>query len=113
MLALAGRLGVKHTLEDWDKLGRDVPCLVNLMPSGEYLMEDFYYAGGLPTVLRELGEAGFLNKDALTVNGKTQWENVSAAPNYNEEVIFPLAKPFKEEGGIVVLKGNLAPDGAV
>ena len=113
LLALAGRLGVKHTLEDWDKLGRDVPCLVNLMPSGEYLMEDFYYAGGLPTVLRELGEAGFLNKDALTVNGKTQWENVSAAPNYNEEVIFPLAKPFKEEGGIVVLKGNLAPDGAV
>ena len=113
LLALAGRLGVKHTLEDWDKLGRDVPCLVNLMPSGEYLMEDFYYAGGLPTVLRELGEAGFLNKDALTVNGKTQWENVSQAPNYDEAVIFPIKKPFKDEGGIVVLKGNLAPDGAV
>jgi len=113
LLALAGRLGVKHSLEDWDKLGRDVPCLVNLMPSGEYLMEDFYYAGGLPAVLRELGQAGMLNKDALTVNGKTQWENVSDAPNHDESVIFPIKKPFKEEGGIVVLKGNLAPDGAV
>lgn len=113
LLALAGRLGVEHTLDDWDAVGRKVPCLVNLMPSGDYLMEDFYYAGGLPAVLRKLGEAGLLHKDALTVNGKTQWENVNGADVHNEDVIFPTGKPFKEAGGIVVLRGNLAPDGAV
>lgn len=113
LLALAGRLGIEHSLEDWDAWGRDVPCLVNLMPSGDYLMEDFYYAGGLPTVLRKLGESGFLNKDVLTVNGKSQWDNVKDAENYDENVIFPVDKPFKNAGGIVVLRGNLAPDGAV
>lgn len=113
LLAIAGRLGIEHSLEDWDALGRDVPCLVNLMPSGEYLMEDFYYAGGLPTVMRKLAEAGFLKKDALTVNGKSQWDNVEGAENYDENVIFPVDSPFKDAGGIVVLRGNLAPDGAV
>lgn len=113
LLALAGRVGVDHTLDDWDKLGRNVPCLVNLMPSGDYLMEDFYYAGGLPAVMRKLGEAGLLHKDALTVNGQSQWTNVESAEVYNDDVIFPTEQPFKDAGGIVVLRGNLAPDGAV
>ena len=111
LLAIAGRLGVKLTLDDWDRLGRDMPCLVNLMPSGEYLMEDFYYAGGLPVVIRELGK--FIHKKALTVNGRSLWDNCKDAVNYNPKVITPLAKPFKPQGGIAVLRGNLAPDGAV
>jgi L-arabonate dehydrase len=90
-----------------------VPCLVNLMPSGQYLMEDFYYAGGLPVVMKELAEAGLLHKTAKTVNGKSQWANVKGAVNYNEDVIHPLKKPFKANGGIAVLRGNLAPSGAV
>ncbi len=111
LLAIAGRIGVDLTLDDWDRLGRDIPCLVNLMPSGKYLMEDFYYAGGLPVVIREI--AGALHKKALTVNGSTIWQNVKDAVNYNEAVITPLAKPFKPLGGIAVLRGNLAPRGAV
>ncbi len=111
LLAIAGRMGVDLTLDDWDRLGRDMPCLVNLMPSGQYLMEDFYYAGGLPVVLREIGK--FLHKKALTVNGRTIWENVKDAVNYNEAVITPLSKPFKPSGGIAVLRGNLAPSGCV
>jgi L-arabonate dehydrase len=111
LLAIAGRVGVKLTLDDWDRLGREMPCLVNLMPSGKYLMEDFYYAGGLPVVMREIGK--LLHKKAPTVNGHTIWENVKDAVNYDTNVITPLAKPFKPQGGIAVLKGNLAPDGAV
>ncbi|HVS57470.1 MAG TPA: IlvD/Edd family dehydratase [Casimicrobiaceae bacterium] len=111
LLAIAGRMGVKLSLEDWDRLGRDMPCLVNLMPSGKYLMEDFYYAGGLPVVIREIGK--YLHKKALTVNGSTIWENSRNAVNYNEAVITPLVKPFKPHGGIAVLRGNLAPRGAV
>lgn len=113
LLALAGRLGIEHTLDDWDAWGKDVPCLVNLMPSGEFLMEDFYYAGGLPAVLRKLGDAGLLHKEALTVNGKTQWQNVESAETYDEQVIHSVDQPFKSSGGIKVLRGNLAPDGAV
>jgi dihydroxy-acid dehydratase len=113
LLALAGRVGVKVTLEDWDKFGRDVPTLLNLMPSGKYLMEDFYYAGGLPTIVRALGEKGLLNKDAVTVNGKSIWTNCQDAPNYNADVIRPFEQPLVESGGIAVLTGNLAPDGAV
>ena len=109
--AIAGRMELDVLLDDWDRLGRSVPCLVNLMPSGKYLMEDFYYAGGLPAVIREVGE--FLNKDALTANGKTIWENNKDAPNYNQDVIFPLAAPFKPNGGLAVLRGNLAPNGAI
>ena len=109
--AIAGRMELDVSLDDWDRLGRSVPCLVNLMPSGKYLMEDFYYAGGLPAVIREVGE--FLNKDALTANGKTIWENNKDAPNYNQDVIFPLAAPFKPNGGLAVLRGNLAPNGAI
>jgi L-arabonate dehydrase len=111
LLALAGRMGIDITLDDWDRLGCDVPCLVNLMPSGKYLMEDFYYAGGVPAVIRELG--ALLHQDALTVNGKTIGENNKDAECWNREVIFPLNAPFKEQGGIAVLKGNLAPSGAV
>ena len=113
LLAIAGRLGVELSLDDWDRLGREVPCLVNLMPSGRYLMEDFYYAGGLPAVLRELGENGLLHKDTLTVNGQTIWDNCKAAECWNREVIHGYDSPFKAEGGIAVLHGNLAPDGAV
>jgi len=111
LLAIAGRIGVDLTLDDWDRLGREMPCLVDLMPSGRFLMEDFYYAGGLPVVIREIGK--FVHKDALTVNGRTLWENCKDAINYNEAVITPLAKPFKPQGGIAVLRGNLAPSGAV
>jgi L-arabonate dehydrase len=112
LIALAGRIGVDLKLDDME-LGAGLPCLLNLQPSGEYLMEDFYYAGGLPVIIRELGEAGFLHKEALTVNGQTIWENVKAAECYNRQVIFPYAQPFKPQSGIVVLRGNLAPNGAV
>ena len=109
--AIAGRMEIDISLDDWDRLGQSVPCLVNLMPSGKYLMEDFYYAGGLPAVIREVGD--FLNKDAMTANGKTLWDNNKDAPNYNHDVIFPLSEPFKPNGGLAVLRGNLAPDGAI
>lgn len=113
LMAIAGRMGIDLSLEDWDTLGRDIPCLVNLMPSGEYLMEDFYYAGGLPVVLKELGAQGCLHKDALTVNGETIWNNVHDAECYDRKVIFPFKDPFKPVGGIAVLRGNLAPGGSV
>jgi len=113
LLAMAGRIGVDMTLEDWDKFGRDVPTLLNLMPSGKYLMEDFYYAGGLPPIVRALGEKDLLNRNALTVNGKSIWENCHEAKTWNADVIMPFEKPLVESGGIAVLKGNLAPDGAV
>jgi L-arabonate dehydrase len=113
LLALAGRVGIDLTLDDWDRLGRDVPTIVNLMPSGEYLMEEFFYAGGLPVVLKALGEAGLLNREALTVSGETQWDQVKDAKNWNEDVIRPVANPLTAHGGIAVLRGNLAPKGAV
>jgi L-arabonate dehydrase len=112
LIAIARRIGVDLSLADWE-LGSEVPCLVNLQPSGEYLMEDFYYAGGLPAVLRELGEHGLLHRDELTVNGKTIWDNVRAAETYDRKVITPYAEPFKPNAGIAVLRGNLAPNGAV
>ncbi|HWB15441.1 MAG TPA: L-arabinonate dehydratase [Vicinamibacterales bacterium] len=113
LIAMAGRLGVPLSLDDWDTLGRSVPTLVDLKPSGQYLMEDFYYAGGLPAVMRTLAEHGLLHKDALTVSGETVWENVREAPNWNTEVIRPIDRPIVAHGGIAVLKGNLAPSGAV
>ena len=111
LIAIAGRLGVDLSLADWDRLGRDVPCLLDLMPSGRFLMEDFYYAGGLPAVMKELGP--LINKDALTVNGKTMWENVKDASCHDRQVIHPLMTPFKPLGGIAVLSGNLCPGGAI
>jgi L-arabonate dehydrase len=113
LLAIAGRVGVPLTLEDWDVLGRSVPTIVDLMPSGRFLMEDFYYAGGLPAVVRVLGENGLIDRDTITVNGHTLWENCETASNWNAEVIRPIDKPLASHGGIVVLRGNLAPSGAV
>jgi L-arabonate dehydrase len=113
LIAIAGRIGVPLHLDDFDRLGSSLPCLVDLQPSGKYLMEDFFYAGGLPTVLRELGEAGILNREALTANGQSIWENVAEAPCWNREVIRTFKEPFKASAGIAVLRGNLAPDGAV
>ncbi len=113
LLAIAGRVGVPVTLDDWDRLGREVPTLVDLMPSGRYLMEDFYYAGGLPAVIRLLGERDLLHRDALTVNGQTIWDNCRDAPIWNPEVIRPADRVVAPQGGIAVLRGNLAPDGAV
>jgi L-arabonate dehydrase len=113
LLAMAGRVGIDLTLADWDRLGRDVPTIVNLMPSGKYLMEEFFYAGGLPVVIKRLGEAGLLNKDALTVSGKSMWDEVKDVRNNNEDVILPTDRALTQSGGIVVVKGNLAPDGAV
>jgi dihydroxy-acid dehydratase len=113
LIAIARRIGVELTLDDWDRVGDGVHTLVNLMPSGKYLMEDFSYAGGLPAVLRELGENGHLHKHSLTVNGKTIWENVRGAQCWNRDVIHPFRSPFKENTGIKVLRGNLCPDGAI
>jgi L-arabonate dehydrase len=113
LIAIARRIGVKLDLEDWDEFGRGVHTLVNLMPNGKYLMEDFCYAGGLPVVIRELGQAGLLNKDALTANGRSIWENSKDARNDGPDVIMPFAKPFKKNTGIAVLRGNLCPDGAI
>jgi len=112
--AIAGRIGVQLDLDDGVRIGRNTPTIVDLMPSGRFLMEEFYYAGGLPAVLRRLGEADLLpHPGALTVNGKALWHNVMDAPIYNDEVIRPLDKPLVKDGGIRVLRGNLAPRGAV
>jgi L-arabonate dehydrase len=111
LLALAGRVGVELDLDDFDRLARDVPVLVDLKPSGDYLMEDFYYAGGLPAVIRELGD--LIDGGALTVNGHTLGANVADAPCYNRTVIRPRFEPLLAQGATAVLRGNLCPDGAV
>ena len=111
LLALAGRVGVKLELDDFDRLGHELPLLVDLMPSGKFLMEDFYYAGGVPAVVRALGD--LIHKDALTVNGKTMGENTESAPCWNAEVIHGRENPIREHAGIAVLRGNLAPGGAL
>ncbi len=113
LLALAGRIGIELTLDDWDRLGRDVPTIVNLQPSGKYLMEEFYYAGGLPVVMKELCQTGLIDKTAVTVSGLPVWDGVKDAVNYNDEVILPAEKALTASGGIAVLRGNLAPQGAV
>jgi dihydroxy-acid dehydratase len=113
LLAIAGRVGVELTLHDWDAWGREVPTIVDLMPSGRFLMEDFCYAGGLPVVMKTLGEMGLLNKNAMTVNGKTMWENVREAENYNTEVIRTPDNALVKSGGIAALHGNLAPNGTI
>lgn len=112
LLAIAGRLGVELTLDDFDRIGREVPLLVNLMPSGEYLMEDFYYAGGVPAVLDQLRDV--LHEGARTVSGKTIGEDVAGAPCYNRDVIASIDEPVQPAGSsTAVLRGNLAPNGAV
>jgi L-arabonate dehydrase len=112
LTAIAGRIGVALDLEDFDKLGSKVPLLLNLMPSGKFLMEDFYYAGGLPVIINEI--SSLLHMDAITVNGKTHEDNVKGKCTcYNAEVISTFEQPLIKEAGIVVLKGNLALNGAV
>lgn len=111
LTAIAGRIGVDLKLEDFDALGSKVPLLVNLKPSGKYLMEDFFYAGGLPVVLKELKNR--LHPDAITVNGKKITDNYTDAVCYDRNVIASLQKPFQKESGIAVLRGNLCENGAV
>ena len=112
LTAIAGRIGIDINLDDFDNVGSKIPLLLNLMPSGKYLMEDFFYAGGLPVILNELKEK--LHKNVVTVTGKNHHDNIQ--PNiccYNDEVIATYDKPFIEEAGCVVVKGNLALNGAV
>ncbi|MCU0126661.1 dihydroxy-acid dehydratase [Pseudomonas vlassakiae] len=112
--AIAGRIGVDLQLEDWTRVGRGTPTLVDLQPSGRFLMEEFYYAGGLPAVIRRLGEHNLLpHPSALTANGKSLWHNCQSAPLYDEAVIRQIDKPLVADGGICILRGNLAPKGAV
>ncbi|WP_300599954.1 IlvD/Edd family dehydratase [Niabella sp.] len=111
LLAIAGRIGVPLNLQDFDTLSKNIPLLVNLQPSGAFFMEDLYYAGGLPAVLKELDD--LLHADALTVNGKTIGENNRNAGCYNREVIATAATPVNTATGLAVLKGNICPDGAV
>lgn len=114
LLALAGRLGVPLELSDFDTIGSAVPLLANLQPSGKHLMEEFFYAGGVPALQRELLEGGLLRGHALTANGKTIGENVAHVPKYyGNDVIATLKEPVKPAAGIAVLKGNLSPQGCV
>ncbi|KAA5540898.1 IlvD/Edd family dehydratase [Adhaeribacter rhizoryzae] len=111
LLAIAGRIGVELNLDDFDALGSKIPLLVNLKPSGKYLMEDFYYAGGLPVVLQEI--MPYLHPDVITVNGSTLGQNNAEMTCHNKEVIATLAEPLQTEAGIAVLKGNLCENGAI
>jgi L-arabonate dehydrase len=111
LIAIAGRLGVPLSIDDFDRLASELPCLVNLQPSGQHLMEDFCYAGGLPVVMKEI--ASVLHLDAVTANGRIVGENIADAVNFDPRVIKTVAEPFKDKAGIAVLRGNLAPRGAV
>lgn len=111
LLAIAGRIGIELCLEDFDRLGAEIPLLVNLKPAGEFLMEEFYYAGGLPVVLRNL--ARVIDLDAITVTGQSHAANIKGAVCYDDKVIAGLDQPFQQDAGIAVLRGNLCPDGAV
>ncbi|HAJ45036.1 MAG TPA: dihydroxy-acid dehydratase [Alphaproteobacteria bacterium] len=111
LLAITGRIGVDVSLKDWDRVGRDVPLLIDLMPSGRFLMEDFHYAGGLPALMREI--ADLLHTEHVGVSGRALKDIMSEAETYNAEVIRPRAKPLVQQAGIAVLYGNLAPGGAV
>lgn len=111
LLALAGRLGVDFKLEDWDRVGRDVPTLVDLKPAGRFLMEEFFDAGGVPVVMERLGDR--IHRDVPTVSGATMGEQIADAQCWNDEVIRTTDNPLTQQGGLMVLKGNLAPDGAV
>jgi len=111
LIAIAGRVGVPLTLDDWDEFGRDVPTILDLMPSGRFLMEDFCYAGGLPAVMKEI--APLLRPNARTVSGCTMGEQIAGAENFNRDVIRPVSNPLTAQGGLAVLRGNLAPNGAI
>jgi L-arabonate dehydrase len=111
LLAIAGRLGIDLNLDEFDRISRRTPCIVNLKPSGQYLMEDFFEAGGVPAVMNEI--LSLLHAGAVTANGRTVGENVEGAPCWNRDVIRAASEPLSTEGGTVVLRGNLAPRGAV
>ncbi|HEY0742095.1 MAG TPA: IlvD/Edd family dehydratase [Chryseosolibacter sp.] len=111
LLAIAGRVGVDLSLEDFDRLSKNVPLIANLQPSGKYFMEDLYYAGGLPAVMRELQK--FIHTDCITANGKTVLENVEKEESYNKEVIATVDQPINPLSGVAVLKGNMCENGAV
>lgn len=112
--AIAGRIGVDLELDDWNRVGRGTPTIVDLQPSGRFLMEEFYYSGGLPAVLRRMGENNLLpHPHALTANGQSIWENCQNSPIYNDEVIRQIDNPLSKDGGMCILRGNLAPKGAV
>jgi dihydroxy-acid dehydratase len=111
LIAIAGRAAIDLTLDEFDQISRRTPCVVNVKPSGEFLMEDFFYAGGLPAVMREILSS--LHSDCVTVTGKTIRQNVEKAECFDRNVIRPIENPLHPEGGTVVLRGNLAPDGAV
>ncbi len=111
LIAIAGRLGIKLPLEEFDKISRSTPYITNVKPSGEFLMEDFFSAGGVPAVMREI--LPLLNAECITVTGRTIGENVAEAGCYNRDVIRPVSEPLHPQGGTAILFGNLAPDGAV
>ena len=111
LIAMARRAGVRLDLDQFDALARKTPLLANIRPSGKYLMEDFYYAGGLRALLARLG--GLLHQDAMTVNGKTLGANIAGAKVFDDDVILPLEAPLVAKDSLAVLRGNLAPDGAV
>lgn len=111
LLAIAGRIGVELSIDDFDKLSAKIPLLANVQPSGEHFMEDIFYAGGLPALMQEMKHLLHLN--ALTVTGKTLGENIENAQCYDRNVIATFDNPFKPEAGIAILKGNLCPNGAV
>ncbi|MEP6584255.1 MAG: IlvD/Edd family dehydratase [Ginsengibacter sp.] len=111
LLAIAGRLGVELNIDDLDKYSQNIPLLANIQPSGENYMEDLYYSGGLPALIKEM--SSIIHKDVITVNGKTMGENFATAEVCDRNVIGTMKDPFKPESGIVVVKGNLAPNGAV
>jgi L-arabonate dehydrase len=113
LTAVARRMEVELDIEDWHQIGRDVPTLLNLQPSGRYMMQDFHEAGGLPVIIRDLCESGLLHGDALTVTGRTLAENNAGAVCHNADVIHSVARPFMANSGVAVLRGNLCPNGAV
>jgi dihydroxy-acid dehydratase len=113
LIAMAGRSQIPLDLDDFDRIARDVPVLANIRPGGAYLMEDFYYAGGLPGLLSRLDQIGVLHTDRPTVTGHTLAENIDGALVHNDDVIRSVDNPLATEGGVAVLRGNLAPDGAV
>ena len=113
LAAVAGRLEIDLNLNDWERCGKNIPTIVNLQPSGKYLMEDFYYAGGVPYVIKQLLERKLLNENEMTVNGKTILENNKDAKCWNTDVIKDFNEPLISDGGIKILKGNIAPNGAI
>jgi dihydroxy-acid dehydratase len=111
LLAIAGRIGVDLTLDDWDRAGRDVPTIVDLMPSGRFLMEELAYAGGIPAVMKRIEH--LLHLDVMTATGTTMRDRLAEADVFDDEVIRPLSNPLVADGGLAVLRGNLAPKGAI